>query len=91
VYGVNTAGGVTVTVEVMRNTLAWCAVINLGLLVWWFLFFSLAHDWMYRLHGRWFKLTTEQFDALHYGGMAVFKLGILLLNLVPYLALRITT
>jgi len=80
-----------VTVEVMRSTLAWCAVINLGLLLWWFLFFALAHDWMYRLHGRWFKLTTEQFDALHYGGMAVFKLGILLFNLVPYLALRITT
>lgn len=79
------------TVEVMRSTLAWCAVINLGLLLWWFLFFALAHDWMYRLHGRWFKLTTEQFDALHYGGMAVFKLGILLFNLVPYLALRITT
>ena len=79
------------TVEVIRSTLAWCAVINLGLLLWWFVFFALAHDWMYRLHGRWFKLTTEQFDALHYGGMAAFKLGILLFNLVPYLALRITT
>ncbi len=77
------------TIELMRGVLAWSAVINLGLLLWWFLFFSLAHDWIYRLHGKWFKLTTEQFDALHYGGMAVFKLGILLFNLVPYLALRI--
>ena len=79
------------TIEVVRGVLAWSAVINLGLLLWWFLFFSLAHDWTYRLHGKWFKLTTEQFDALHYGGMAVFKLGILLFNLVPYLALRIVT
>ncbi len=79
------------TIEVFRGVLAWSAVINLGLLLWWFLFFSLAHDWTYRLHGKWFKLTTEQFDALHYGGMAVFKLGILLFNLVPYLALRIVT
>ena len=79
------------TVEVIRSTLAWCAVINVGLLLWWFLFFARARDWMYRLHGRWFKLTAEQFDAFHYGGMAVFKLGILLFNLVPYLALRITT
>ncbi len=79
------------TIEVIRGVLAWSAVINLGVLLWWFLFFSLAHDWTYRFHSKWFKLTTEQFDALHYGGMAVFKLGILLFNLAPYLALRIVT
>ena len=79
------------TIEVIRGVLAWSAVINFGLLLWWFLFFSLAHDWTYRFHGKWFRLTPEQFDALHYGGMAVFKLGIVLFNLVPYLALRIVT
>ncbi len=77
------------SIEMIRGVLAWSAVINFGLLLWWFLFFALAHDWMYRLHGQWFKLTREQFDALHYGGMGVFKLGILLFNLVPYLAMRI--
>ncbi len=77
------------TVETIRGVLAWCVIMNFGLLLWWFLFFVLAHDWIYRLHTRWFKLTTEQFDTLHYGGMAVFKLAILLLNLVPYLAMRI--
>ena len=30
-----------------------------------------------------------QFDAIHYAGMTVFKLGIILFNLVPYIALRI--
>ncbi|WP_407656543.1 DUF6868 family protein [Methyloglobulus morosus] len=42
--------------------------------------FTLAHDWMYRLNCRWFKLSVETFDALHYAGMAVYKIGILLLN-----------
>ncbi len=79
------------TVELARATLAWCTVINLGLLIWWFSFFSLAHDWTYRFHGKWFKMTVEQFDAIHYAGMAIFKIGIILLNLVPYLALRIVT
>jgi hypothetical protein len=39
--------------------------------------------------GKWFKLTVERFDAIHYAGMAFFKIGIFLLNIVPYLALRI--
>jgi hypothetical protein len=39
--------------------------------------------------GRWFHLSVEQIDALHYTGMALYKIGILLFNLVPYIALRI--
>jgi hypothetical protein len=77
------------TIEVIRAALAWCTVINIGLLLWWFLFITLAHDWTYRLHSKWFKLSVEKFDAIHYAGMALFKIGIVFLNLVPYLALRI--
>ena len=77
------------TLVIIRKTLAWCAVINIGFLLWWFLFFILAHDWMYGLHCKWFKLSVDQFDAIHYAGMALFKIGIFLFNLVPYFALRI--
>ena len=77
------------TVEQIRDVLAWCSIINIGLLLWWFLMLALAHAFVYRLHGKWFKLTVERFDAIHYAGMAFFKIGIFLLNIVPYLALRI--
>ena len=76
-------------IEIIRDTLAWCTVINFGLLLWWVLFFILAHDWTYQLHTRWFRLTVEEFDAVHYTGMALFKILILIYNLVPYLALRL--
>lgn len=74
---------------IVRKTLLWCTVINYGVLLVWFLFFMLAHEWIYQLHGRWFHLSVEQFDALHYMGMALYKVGILLLNLIPYIALRV--
>ena len=77
------------SIETMRRALLWCAVINYGILLVWFLFFILAHDWMYQLHGRWFHLSVEQFDMLHYAGTSIFKIGIILLNLVPYIALHI--
>jgi hypothetical protein len=78
------------TIEAVRRVLLWCTIINYGILLVWFLFFMLGHDWMYRLHGRWFPLSVEQFDMLHYAGISVYKLGIILLNLVPYIALHIT-
>lgn len=77
------------SLEVLRNILLWCTIINYGILLVWFLFFMRSRDWIQRLHGRWFRLSSEQFDILHYGGMAVYKIGIMLLNLVPYVALCI--
>jgi hypothetical protein len=77
------------TVEIIRDVLAWCTVINFALLLWWFMFFSLARDWVYRVHTRWFRISEEKFDAIHYAGMAFFKICIFVFNLVPYLALRI--
>ena len=77
------------TIETVRAVLAWSSVLNIGWLVVWFLFFSLAHDWIYRLHRQSFNLSVEKFDAINYAGMALLKVGILLFNLVPYLAMRI--
>lgn len=77
------------TVEIVRGVLAWSAVMNYALLIVWFLVFSLGHDWVYKLHSKWFTLSLEKFDAMHYASMAFFKLSIFLFNLVPYLALRI--
>ena len=77
------------TLPLVRELLLWCTVLNYGVLLAWFIAFSLAHDWMRRLHGRWFRLSDERFDAIHYAGMTIYKIGILLFNLIPYVALRI--
>jgi hypothetical protein len=73
-------------IELVRRALLCCTVINYGILVIWFFVFILAHDWMYQFHGRWFDLSVDQFDMLHYAEMSVYKIGIILLNLVPYIA-----
>jgi hypothetical protein len=77
------------TIDMVRDVLLWCTVLNYGILLLWFLVFSLAHDWMYRFHGRWFRVSPEQFDGIHYAGIAFYKVGIFLFNLIPYAALRI--
>ena len=67
--------------------LLWSLAFNYAVLLAWFLAFVTARDALRRLHGRWFALPDASFDALHYGGMAAYKIGILLFNLVPLLAL----
>ena len=75
--------------ELLRGTLAWSAVLNLGILLWWFAFMTLAHDWVCRWHSRFIKVSVEQFNAIHYAGMTFYKLCLFTFFIVPYLALRI--
>ncbi len=82
-------GDFTMTIETIRDILAWCSVINVALLFWWIMFFTFAHNWLYKLHSKWFRLSIETFDSIHYAGMAFFKLCLLVFNIVPYLAIRI--
>ncbi len=77
------------TIEIVRDVLAWCSLINIVFLIWWFLFITLAYDWTYRFHSKWYKLSVEAFDTIHYAGIGLYKIGIFLFNLVPYFALRI--
>lgn len=59
------------TVQVARAFLLWCTVIDYGILLVWFLVFVFARDGIRRLHGRWFRLSPDQFDAVHYAGMSM--------------------
>jgi hypothetical protein len=79
------------TIAIVREVLGWCAVVNMGLLLWWFLILVLAHDWMYRMHGKWVKIPVETFDAIHYAGLAFYKIAIFMFFVIPYCVLRIVT
>ncbi len=77
------------TIDLVRNALMWCSIINMGLLLWWFLLITLAHDWVYHFHGKWFKLSIERFDTIHYTGITFYKICIFVFNIIPYVALLI--
>lgn len=75
----------------LRDVLLWSTVVNYAVLFVWFGVFVFAHEWMFRMHTRWFQLSRQSFDAIHYGGIAFYKIGILLLNLVPLIAVSVST
>lgn len=82
---------VTIDLDALRQILIWSLVVNYVVLLVWFAALVIAHDGIYRLHSRWFRLSREQFDALHYGGMAAYKIGILLLNVAPLVGVLVAS
>lgn len=82
-------GGAVMTMTSLLGFLGWCTVINVGILILWFLCFALGHDAFFRYHSKLFKITAQQFDAIHYALMGYYKFLILVFNAVPYLVLRL--
>jgi len=77
------------SVEILSGFLFWCAVINYGLLIIWFMAFLLARDVICNIHRKIFGISVEQFNGIIYAGIAFYKILILVLNLIPYIALKI--
>ena len=67
--------------------LLWALAFNYVILLVWFAAIVFGHGWVRRLHGRWFHMSDNTFDAIHYGGMALYKVLVLTFNLAPLLAL----
>ena len=72
-----------------REILGWRTIVNYGLLGLAVLMFLFAHDWMYAFHSGWFGVSAEAYDALWFITIALWKVVILVFNLVPYIVLRI--
>jgi hypothetical protein len=83
-----TKGGCIVSIETTRSLFLWCTVINFALLGVWALLATLGRGWLYGLTSRLFRVTPEQFDVLNIAGITLYKMGVLLFNLVPWISLN---
>ena len=77
------------TLELIRAALGWCAVINLAIMLWWFLMIMFAGDFIHRLHSKWYPLSRERFYEIHYCGGLWYKMVVTTFFIIPYFALLI--
>ena len=67
----------------------WCTILNGGLLILSFLVCAFAGDWVYRMHSKWYPIPRDAFNIVICSLLGLFKVFVLIFNLVPYLALVI--
>ncbi|OTG83929.1 DUF6868 family protein [Acinetobacter sp. ANC 4648] len=71
----------------LSQFLIYSLMMNYMILFLWFFIFIYARNFLKKLHSQWFNLSDQTFDTIHYSGMAMYKIAILLLNLVPFIAI----
>ena len=80
-------------IALAREFFLWCTVINYGVLIVWWAIIRCAHDDLYhlvkRLFGRSFVISVVRMDEIQFTVMTLYKIGVFLFNLVPFVALCI--
>lgn len=73
----------------IQQVLLWSAILNYALLISWWAILRLPHSWLYRLSAKPFNISEDLFDAMNLAGIGLYKMAILCLFAVPYIAMRI--
>ena len=78
-----------ITLNDLREFFMYCTAINVILLFVTLVILAVARRWVHRVHGRWFPMPEQTFTTVIYAWMGLYKIGIFLFAVVPWLALEI--
>jgi len=77
------------TIEIMREFLGWCSVINSGRLMLSAFLVVLLRNQISYIHTKIFDLDERNIPQAYFQYLAQFKIIIIVFNIVPYFALMI--
>jgi len=75
--------------ESIREFLGWCTAINLGFFIFATVKILVIRDWASKIHAKMFKIDEESVRQIYFQFLVIYKVAFVVLNLVPYVALRI--
>jgi len=77
------------SIETLATFLGWCTVINIGILLFHLLIGGLFHEGVGEFKATIFGVTKEQAKATFFRVHEQYRLLVAVLNLVPYIALKL--
>jgi len=77
------------SLDTITEILGWCTVINFGLLAIAAIGLMSMRSWIAPLHSRMFKISEDDLSRYYFQYLGNYKLLVVVLNFVPYLALKI--
>jgi len=76
-------------IQTLTTFFMWCTILNVGLLILSSLICVCAADWAYRIHNKWFSISRETFNVAIYSFLGLYKIFVIVFNVIPYVALLI--
>lgn len=81
--------GQPMKLEQLQSLFMWMTLINIGIMILSVVLINCLRSFIHQFHGKLFKLSKEQLNIILYSYLGIYKIGIILFNLVPYIALQL--
>jgi len=78
-----------ITIETLTEFLGWCTVINFGVLIFSSIALVVVREPITRIHAKMFGMKESGLSTVYFQYLGNYKIAILVLNLVPYIALKL--
>ena len=77
------------SIKTLATFLGWCTIINFGILLFGVLAWMLVNEYTSQLAASMMGSTPQEVKVAFLNGVMVYRAGIVLFNMVPYIALKI--
>ena len=67
----------------------WCSVINIGLLMFYVIWLMTFRSLTKSIHSALLGINQDELDSMYFQFLGNYKLAVIVLNIVPYFALKI--
>lgn len=76
-------------IQTLTSFFMWCTIIDAGFLFFLVFIYLLAPNLAYRLQSKFIPISRETFHVVFYSFIGLFKVLVLVFNVVPWIALLI--
>ena len=78
-----------ISIDTLTTFLGWCTVLNIGMLSFTVFLVTVLKEPMIKAHVKIFGINRENLQLSYFKYLGHFKIAIYMLNLMPYIALKI--
>ena len=78
-----------ITIESLTQFFGWCSVINIALLTFTTLIILILRGPILTIHSKLFNIKEDKLQLLYIQFIALYKIAIIMLNVTPYIALKL--
>ncbi len=75
--------------QTLQSFFMWCTIINFALLMFSFVMILAVRSWAFKIHSKMFKISEPAFNTSIFAFMGLYKMFVMIFNLIPWIALAI--
>lgn len=78
-----------ISIDTLISFLGWCTVLNIAMLSFTTFLVTVLKEPLIKVHTKYFDVNRENLQLTYFQYLGHIKVAIFMLNLIPYIALRI--